>query len=517
MRRRVGLATMALASVIGWLTVDSVHGQTSPTVTLEAIATSLDSPVAITNAGDASGRLFITLRPGRVLIHDGIQVLPTPFLDIQPFVKSGGERGLLSIAFHPRYASNGLFFVNYTDLRGDTVIARYQVSANPDRADAGTARIILQIGQPFSNHNGGQLQFGPDGLLYIGTGDGGSGGDPGNRAQNPNTLLGKMLRISVDGALPYAIPPDNPFVTDSDVLDEIWAMGLRNPWRFSFDRMTGDLFIADVGQSAVEEIDFQPAGSAGGENYGWRRMEGSTCFNPATGCNDGSLALPILEYGHDEGCSVTGGYSYRGKAMPGLVGGYVFGDFCTGTIWIGIESGDHWQRLELLTTSLLISTFGEDEQGELYVADLGGAIYRIACNDTGELATSLSCSNDVDTDGDGIADNLDNCPAVSNSSQHDTDRDGQGNACDADDDNDGVADVSDAFPLNPAESVDTDGDGMGDNYEARFEFNPNDPNDAALDADGDGASNLEEFERHRNPLVNEHAVIQGVHPLMFRR
>jgi hypothetical protein len=201
-----------------------------------------------------------------------------------------------------------------------------------------------------------------------------------------------MLRINVDGALPYAIPPDNPFVTDFDALDEIWAMGLRNPWRFSFDRMTGDLFIADVGERAVEEIDFQSADSTGGENYGWRRMEGSACFNPATGCNDGSLVLPILEYGHDEGCSVTGGYSYRGKAMPGLVGGYVFGDFCTGTIWIGIESGSHWQRVELLTTSLLISTFGEDEQGELYVAGLGGAIYRIVCGDIGELSTGLSCS-----------------------------------------------------------------------------------------------------------------------------
>ena len=394
MRRRAGLTACALAFLIGWLATDAVYGQPSPIVTLESIATGLDSPVAITDAGDAFGRLFITLRPGRVLIHDGNRLLPTPFLDIQPLVRCCGERGLLSVAFHPRYSSNGLFFVNYTDLQGDTVVARYHVSADRDRADPDTAKIILRIEQPFSNHNGGQLQFGPDGFLYIGTGDGGSGGDPGDRAQNPKVLLGKMLRIDVDSALPYAIPPDNPFVKDLGVLDEIWATGLRNPWRFSFDRLTGDLIIADVGQNAVEEIDFQFADSTGGENYGWRLMEGSACFKPATACNDGSLVLPIIEYGQDEGCSVIGGYRYRGKSMPGLVGGYVFGDFCSGTIWIGIDTGERWQRFELLTTSLSISTFGEDEQGELYVADLGGVIYRIVCNDAGELATSLGCSND---------------------------------------------------------------------------------------------------------------------------
>jgi glucose/arabinose dehydrogenase len=399
MRRKSTLAVCVLAAALGWLRADAVYGQSLPIVALEAIATGLESPVAITHAGDGSGRLFITLRRGQVVIHDGSQLLTTPFLDIQSLVSCCRERGLLSIAFHPEYSSNGSFFVNYTDLQGDTVIARYQVSADADRADPDTAEVVLRIEQPFENHNGGQLQFGPDGLLYIATGDGGSGGDPGNRAQNLNSLLGKILRIDVDGTSPYAIPPGNPFVDDPQARDEIWATGLRNPWRFSFDRQTGDVFIADVGQGAVEEVDFQPADSTGGENYGWRLMEGSTCFDPASGCNDGSLTLPIMEYSHDEGCSVTGGYRYRGKAMPGLVGGYVFGDFCAGTLWIGIEEPERWQRLQLLETSLSISTFGEDAQGELYVADLADAVYRVVCSDSGPGTAPLDCSN-----GDGSKD-----------------------------------------------------------------------------------------------------------------
>ncbi|HET8797114.1 MAG TPA: PQQ-dependent sugar dehydrogenase, partial [Thermoanaerobaculia bacterium] len=238
-----------------------------PVIAFEPVVSGVTRPVAIAHAGDA--RLFITLQDGRIVIWDGTRLLPEPFLDIRARVTSGGERGLLSVAFHPRYRENGFFFVNYTDLGGDTVVARFKVSAaDPNRADPASFRQILFVDQPFANHNGGQLQFGPDGFLYIGMGDGGSGGDPGNRAQNLNDLLGKMLRIDID-AEPYAIPPSNPFAGQPGRRGEIWASGLRNPWRFSFDRVNGDLWIADVGQGQWEEIDFQPYTSIGGENYGW--------------------------------------------------------------------------------------------------------------------------------------------------------------------------------------------------------------------------------------------------------
>jgi glucose/arabinose dehydrogenase len=264
------------------------------TLGFESVASGLASPVGIYHAGDGSRRLFILQQAGQILIHDGAQVRPTPFLDIATLVSCCGERGLLGLAFHPDFASNGLFYVNYTNTAGDTVIARYRVSDDPNAADPGSAQILLTIVQPFANHNGGQLAFGPDRFLYIGMGDGGSGGDPDNRAQNLGDLLGKLLRLDVDGGVPYAIPASNPFRNTPGARPEIWAWGLRNPWRFSFDRLTGDLFIADVGQATREEVDFQPASSHGGENYGWRLMEGTLCFNPASGCNDGSLTLPIL-------------------------------------------------------------------------------------------------------------------------------------------------------------------------------------------------------------------------------
>lgn len=360
------------------LILAAVIAQAEPSIALVPVANGLPNLVSITNAGDA--RLFITLQDGRVMIHDGTQVLPEPFLDIRSLTVADGERGLLSIAFPPHYAATGLFYVNYTDRNGDTVVARYSVSPqNPNRANPNSAVPILMIDQPFDNHNGGQLQFGPDGYLYIGMGDGGSGGDPGNRAQNLGTLLGKLLRIDVDSASPYAIPPSNPFVGQPSVRPEIWAYGLRNPWRFSFDRNTGDLWLADVGQGTWEEIDFQAAASIGGENYGWRRMEGTHCFNPSSNCNPGNLVLPIIEYDHDFGCSVTGGYVYRGTGSPRLTGRYIYGDYCSGRIWSATRNANGTVTInDLLNTPFNISTFGEDLNGEIYVGDYSnGILYRL--------------------------------------------------------------------------------------------------------------------------------------------
>ncbi len=373
----------------------------APQIQLQQIASGLTRPVDIAHAGDS--RLFIVLQGGQIVIYDGTQILPTPFLNISSMVKCCGEEGLLGLAFHPNYASNGFFYVFYTNLSGDLVIARYSRSAdNPNLADPNSGVILLTIPHPtYSNHNGGQLKFGPDGYLYIATGDGGGGGDPNNNGQNIDSLLGKILRIDVNGGFPYAIPPTNPFVGQPGA-DEIWAYGLRNPWRFSFDRVTGDLFIGDVGQNAWEEINFQPAGSSGGHNYGWRLMEGFHCYNPSSNCNDGSLTLPILEYGHSLGCSVTGGYRYRGSQIPALFGYYLYGDYCSGRIWGALpSSGGVWSAVELLDTTLFISTFGEDNSGELYVADLNGAIYRIvsSTSDTPLLFRIERTTGNVYTDG----------------------------------------------------------------------------------------------------------------------
>lgn len=363
-----------------------------PEIRLEPVADGLDDPVALTHAGDGTGRLFVTLQDGQIVIIDGGRVLPRPFLDIRGPVLSGGERGLLSTAFHPNYPVNGFFYVFYTDSSGDLTIARYRVSSNPDVADPGSATVLLSVRhRNFGNHNGGQLQFGPDGYLYIATGDGGGAGDPGNNGQDVGELLGKILRIDVDsvsGSRPYDIPPNNPLLGNPDARGEIWAYGLRNAWRFSFDRSLGDLWIADVGQNRLEEINLERAPSAGGRNYGWRRMEASSCFNPSSGCNDGSLVLPVLEYSHDEGCSVTGGYRYRGREIADLEGVYVFGDFCSGTVWGALERNDgSFRREELLRTGLSITAFGEDENGELYVvstADDEPSIQKIVGEPAGE-------------------------------------------------------------------------------------------------------------------------------------
>jgi glucose/arabinose dehydrogenase len=356
---------------------------TALTASLQSVASGFSSPLGIEHAGDS--RLFVVQQGGQIRILSGGAVLSTPFLDISTLISTGGELGLLGLAFHPNYAANGYFYVNYTR-QGDgaTVIARYQRSGgNPNVADPASAATLLTVAQPFANHNGGQLRFGPDGYLYIGLGDGGSANDPGNRAQDLSTLLGKMLRIDVDGGTPYAVPATNPFVNDGNpgTLPEIWAYGLRNPWRFSFDRLTGDLFIADVGQGAREEINLQAAGTGAGANYGWRVMEGSGCTGLGGGpaCFDASLTLPILEYDHSLGCSVTGGPRYRAAANPALAGYLVYGDFCSGRIWGSTRSANGvWSTAQLLLSGFNISTFGEDAGGEIYVAAYNtGVIYRL--------------------------------------------------------------------------------------------------------------------------------------------
>jgi glucose/arabinose dehydrogenase len=314
---------------------------------------------------------------GRIRILDNGVVLPTSFLDLAsmnpPRLIAGGERGLLSVAFPPGFAAKGYFYVNYTrTLDGATVVARYRVSiGDANAADPASEEVILTISQPFANHNGGQLAFGSEGYLYIGMGDGGSGGDPFQVAQNPDNVLGKLLRIDVEsGAVPYGIPPTNPFLGMAGYRPEIWALGLRNPWRFSFDRGTGDLYIGDVGQNDFEEIDYQPAGDPGGRNYGWNIMEGDSCYPIGTvGCNRTGLALPVFVYDHGPECSVTGGHVYRGSAYPSLQGVYLFGDLCSGRIWGLRKNGAAWENALLLDTALMISTFGEDESGNVYVAN----------------------------------------------------------------------------------------------------------------------------------------------------
>ncbi len=359
----------------------------TPSVVLTPITNGLSGITAITNAGDA--RLFLTLQEGQIVIWDGAAVRATPFLDITSLVLCCGERGLLSTAFHPDYAVNGLFFVYYTDRQGNLVIARYRRTADPNVADPSSGVILLHIDHPTnSNHNGGQLQFGPDGFLYIGTGDGGSAFDPPCNAQRNDVLLGKLLRIdvnqSVDAPPYHGIPADNPFVSTTGP-PEAWAKGLRNPWRFSFDRLTHDLVIGDVGQGSREEVDFQPAGSAGGQNYGWKVMEGTLCTNNTSSCpadvppcDDPRYTLPVLEYDHGGGrCSITGGYVYRGLAIPDLNGMYVYGDYCAGTIWAVAPHGTTWTPVTLPIRTGTLTTFGEDVNGEIYVGTGNGELFLI--------------------------------------------------------------------------------------------------------------------------------------------
>lgn len=344
------------------------------------VASGLSAPTAIAHAGDGSERLFLAEQSGQVRILAGGSLLSTPFIDIADRLLSGGEQGLLGIAFPPGYAQKGYFYLHYSRSGdGATVLSRFLVAADPNLALAASEEVLLVVAQPFANHNGGQLAFGPDGLLYLALGDGGSAGDPQGHGQNPASLLGKLLRLDVEGGVaPYGIPPGNPFAASATARPEIWALGLRNPWRFSFDRASGDLFVADVGQNAWEEINHQSAG-AGGANYGWNILEGLNCFSPASGCLPPPAAVaPVAVYDHSLGCSVTGGYVYRGPGNLDLQGLYLYGDFCSGRIWGLHQVGGRWDNRLLADTDWQISSFGEDEAGRLLLTDFAsGTLYRI--------------------------------------------------------------------------------------------------------------------------------------------
>jgi glucose/arabinose dehydrogenase len=347
----------------------------------ETVSDQLVFPVDLASPpGDS--RLFVVEKAGRIRIIQNGTLLAPAFLDISPRVSSNGERGLLGLAFDPEYGTTGRFVVNYTDLDGDTHIAAFTVSAgDPNRADVTSEALILRVDQPFENHNGGQVAFGPDGYLYIALGDGGGGGDPMMNGQSLTTLLGKLLRIDLNGASPYGVPAGNPFPAVGAARPEIWSYGLRNPWRFSFDRLTGDLYIGDVGEGTQEEIDVSLAadGAGRGANYGWNILEGDSCFEPASGCDRTGLTLPVLQYDHEEGCSVSGGYVYRGSAIPTLQGTYFYSDFCSG--WVrsfrlssgAVTEEREWPALQAAN----ITSFGQDAAGELYILTAGGSVYRI--------------------------------------------------------------------------------------------------------------------------------------------
>jgi glucose/arabinose dehydrogenase len=358
-----------------------------PQIILTPYQSGFTSPVHLTHAGDGSQRLFVVEQSGIILIIKDNVVLSTPFLDIHERVlfPGSGECGMLSVAFPPDYASKGYFYVYYTRLDGNNQTSRFHLKPGlPDEADPASEQPIIPFDHPnYNNHNGGQLAFGPDGYLYIGTGDGGGAGDPQGNAQNPASLLGKLLRIDVEsGVDPYSVPVTNPYTQTVGYRGEIWALGLRNPWRYAFDLQTGDLYIGDVGQDTEEEVDFQPASSLGGENYGWNTLEGNLCYNPSSSCvPPARYAPPVAVYDHgpndSNGCSITGGGVYRGVIYPRMQGMYFYGDYCSGKIW-GLIDANGWQNQLLLDTTLSISTFGADETGNLFLADLSsGVIYRI--------------------------------------------------------------------------------------------------------------------------------------------
>ncbi len=377
---RLPASAALLVSTLGC--ADGSAGPAEVQLSLELVAAGLNDPVYVTAPPGDFSRLFVVEQRGVIrILRDGV-LLSTPFLDIRSRVLSGGERGLLSMAFHPEYAQNGEFFVYYTEITGGhTRVARYRV-LNPNAADPASEEILLAVNQPAANHNGGLIVFGPDQMLYIGLGDGGGSGDIFGNGQDSTTLLGSILRIDVDAPAPYGIPPDNPFVSDPAAAKEIWVYGLRNPWRFSFDRARGDLYIGDVGQNEWEEIDVQPAGSPGGENYGWNVMEGAHCFNPPSGCDATGLVLPALEYARSGGnCSVIGGYVYRGPTIPSLVGHYLYSDYCSGFVRsFRLQAGQVTEprdRSAELQPEGRVTSFGEDARGELYITTEQGNVFRI--------------------------------------------------------------------------------------------------------------------------------------------
>jgi glucose/arabinose dehydrogenase len=341
----------------------------------------LSSPVYLTAPPGDTSRLFVVEQGGtiRIILHDTL--LATPFLDVSADITSGGERGLLSMAFHPQYANNGRFYVYFTNPNGDIRIVRYLVSADSNVADSTSGDTVIAVPHPVNdNHNGGQLQFGPDGKLYAGLGDGGSGGDPDGNGQNKHALLGKLLRLDVDGASGYTIPANNPFVGDTSAAPEIWAWGLRNPWRYTFDRQSGDLYIGDVGQDKWEEVDYRPRSGLGAlVNYGWSAYEGLTRYNPSRLNSRGALVMPVQVYSHSLGCSITGGYVYRGSSVPAAKGRYFYGDYCSGTLWsLRISGGKAVDNKRESTHIGSLSSFGQGSNGALYAVSLDGAIYRLS-------------------------------------------------------------------------------------------------------------------------------------------
>ncbi len=347
-------------------------------VGLREIVSGLSFPLYVT-APPGDPRLFVVEKTGAIRIVQNGSLAARPFLDLSGTVSNGGEQGLLGLAFDPHYATSGRFYVDYTDRNGDTRIARYRVSADAGAADPASAEILLTIEQPYSNHNGGQLAFGPDGYLYVGMGDGGSGGDPQGHGQNPDDLLGSLLRLDVSGASGYTSPGNNPYAHGGG-RPEVFSIGLRNPWRFSFDRSNGDLYVADVGQNEREEVDVSPAASGGGRglNYGWNRMEGTSCYQSS--CDRGGLTRPVTEYTHADGCSITGGYVYRGRALPALAGTYFYADFCSGLVrsfrYAGGRATDA-REWPMLKPGGQVTSFGEDASGELYVTVADGKVLQV--------------------------------------------------------------------------------------------------------------------------------------------
>jgi hypothetical protein len=380
------------------------------------VTSGLSQPVFLTAPYGDSTRLFIVEKAGRIRVVDNDSLLSAPYLNIVSKVRvSGGEMGLLGMAFHPDYGNNGEFYVNYTaEPDGRTRVSRFRVSLTDYNVADTSESVVLEIPQFATNHNGGMIAFGPlDHYLYVGNGDGGSGNDPGNRAQNADSLLGKMLRIDVDVDSTYAIPPDNPFVVADTARHEIWAFGVRNPWRWSFDRLNGDMYIADVGQNVREEISYQPGTSPGGENYGWRLKEGFSCFIPSSNCDTlGLLTDPIVQYLHGGPgrCSITGGYVYRGCAAPEIYGHYLYGDYCTGEVWSFRYDGNNVLDSTDRTTEIGLggfdlASFGEDGLGELYVMGINsGTVWRIESDQPEDSCTQTGCpvtlTGDVNTTGD---------------------------------------------------------------------------------------------------------------------